>query len=239
MAQDPAPSTASEPSTDLGHLASAVGHHVINAFSAIVSNAEMLQLRAQTNIPLDPAEVSDLIIRTALRASGVARRLIDYTRPLTAIGDATVSLDRLAAEFVESQRARRLPGVTWAADLAEVPPITGHRDELRKMLGYIVENSLEAMPTRGGTITLATSTDDRGWVVLEVRDSGSGMAPHVAERAIEPFFSTKGGHLGVGLSIANGIWRRHRGAMSVHSQPGRGTEVRLGVDPDGGGPRPR
>ena len=50
-------------------------------------------------------------------------------------------------------------------------------------------------------------------------------------RAVEPFFSTKPGHLGVGLSIANGIWRRHRGTLSIRTQPGEGTSARLCVEP--------
>ena len=96
--------------TDLGHLASAVGHHVINAFSAIVSNAEILRLMARSDTPIDPVAVADHIIRTAVDASGVARRLIDYTRPITAAATAPVALDQLAAEVVEVSTAGRPPG---------------------------------------------------------------------------------------------------------------------------------
>ena len=60
------------------------------------------------------------------------------------------------------------------------------------------------------------------------------MPPATAERAIEPFFTTKHGHLGVGLSIANGIWRRHRGTLAVFSRAGEGTKIRLCVDPSSG-----
>ena len=99
------------------------------------------------------------------------------------------------------------------------------------MLGHLLKNAYEAIPARGGTISLATSTDTRGWNVLEVRDSGHGMEPKTLERAVEPFFSTRPGHLGVGLSIANGIWRRHRGTLSIQSIPGEGTRIRLCVEP--------
>jgi two-component system, NtrC family, sensor kinase len=50
-------------------------------------------------------------------------------------------------------------------------------------------------------------------------------------RATEPFFSTKPGHPGIGLSIANGIWRRHRGTLSIRSRPDEGTLIRLCVEP--------
>ena len=63
---------------NLGHLSSGVGHHVINAFSAIVSNAELLRLNPTAVAPADRVALADTIIRAALEASHVARRLIDF-----------------------------------------------------------------------------------------------------------------------------------------------------------------
>lgn len=222
----------------LGHLSSGVGHHVINAFAAIVSNAELLRLDPPMPDLGEPAELAETIIRTALDAATVARRLIDYTRPVTsteadraAYQTDTLALDRLVAGFVDRERDRARDGVVWVVDLAPVAPIRGHEAQLRSMLAQLVRNACEAMPPGGGTVTLSTSTDDRGWNVLEIRDTGHGMDTSVRERAVEPFFSTRPGHLGVGLSVANGIWRRHRGTLSLHGQPGEGTRVRLCVDP--------
>jgi two-component system sensor histidine kinase HydH len=52
------------------------------------------------------------------------------------------------------------------------------------------------------------------------------------ERAMEPFYTTKNGHLGVGLSIANGIWRRHHGTVEIVTRPDEGSILRLCVDPN-------
>jgi two-component system, NtrC family, sensor kinase len=222
----------------LGHLSSGVGHHVINAFSAIVSNAELLRLNPPMATAADPAALAETIINSALEASTVARRLIDYTRPVTSIEPEraafqtdTLSIDRLVAAVVESEQAAGRDGVNWETDLVPVAPIRGHETQLRSMLVLLLQNAYEAMPEYGGVILLSTSTDSRGWIVLEVRDSGSGMETHTLERAVAPFFSTKPGHIGVGLSIANGIWRRHRGTLSIQSQPGEGTRIRLCVEP--------
>jgi two-component system, NtrC family, sensor kinase len=228
--------------TNLGHLSAGVGHHVINAFSAIVSNAELLQLKPPLNNGVnDPAALADTIVRTALEAATVARRLIDYTRTVTSIdlecGSFTptlLSLDRLVAEVVAEVSASGLRDVVFVTELAPTPPIRGHAGQLRGMLRNLLRNAFEAMFEGKGTISLSTSTDTRGWVVLELRDSGQGMTPETMERAVEPFFSTKLGRLGVGLSIANGVWRRHRGTMSIQSQPGEGTAIRLCVEPLGG-----
>jgi len=177
-------------------------------------------------------------IPTALDASTVARRLIDYTRPVTSIdpelGSAepsSLALDRLVEEVVADRRANGPQGIEWVTELNTIPPIRAHAAHLRAMLGHLINNSIEAMPKQAGTIWVGTSTDSRGWVVVDLRDSGQGMEGETMVRAVEPFFSSKPGHLGVGLSIANGIWRRHRGTLSLRSQPGEGTAVRLCVEP--------
>jgi two-component system NtrC family sensor kinase len=227
------PEIAPKALNDLGQLGSAVGHNVINAFSAIVSNAELLRIKLASNAtPIDPASIADTIIDTALEASSVARRLIDFTRPITTIGEDRVTLDRLVADYVEARRESETQGMTWSARLDPVPPIRGQAGQLESMLDLLVANAREAMVPGGEkAITFSTSLDHRGWVMLEVRDTGRGMEPAVLERAVEPFFSTKIGHLGVGLSIANGIWRRHRGTLSLRSQPGEGATLKLCVEP--------
>jgi signal transduction histidine kinase len=223
---------------NLGHLSAGVGHHVINAFSAIVSNAELLRLNPPFASIAEPGILADTIVRSAVEASTVARRLIDFTRPVTsidpsqaAIEPSTIALDHLAGEVVEGERAAGPSHVHWHADLAPMPPIQGHALQLRAMLLHMIKNAYEAMPPTGGVISLSTARDARGWIVIELRDSGQGMTDATLIRATEPFFSTKPGQLGVGLSIANGIWRRHRGTLSIRSQPGEGTLLRLCVEP--------
>ena len=230
------PKDAPKVLNDLGHLGSGVGHHVINAFSAIVSNAELLRIKlAATATPIDPESIATMIIDTAMEASTVARRLIDFTRPITTIGEVSVHLDRVVDEFARRKQAEDAPGVGWSTTLDPVPAIKGRADQLHAMLEMLVSNARESFQAgQGGTISLTTSVDSRGWVMLEIRDSGRGMEPEVLEQAVEPFFSTKSGHLGVGLSIANGIWRRHRGTLSLKSRPGQGTVVRLCVEPSNG-----
>ena len=226
---------SAEPLNNLGHLSSAVGHHVINAFSAVVSSAEIMRIKMASATPIDPSSLADMIINTALEAASVARRLIDYTRPITEIGARELLLHELIAAYVAAERAKDTAGaITWITDLAEVPPIRGHEVHMRTMLSLILDNSREAMVASGTkSVSFATSVDSRGWVVLEIRDSGAGMEPEVLERAVEPFFTTKPGQMGVGLSIANGIWRRHKGTLSLKSVPREGTLLRLCVEPIG------
>ena len=103
--------------TDLGHLSGGVGHHVINAFSAIVSNAELLRLKSPSKAGADPAALAETIIQTSLDAATVARRLIDFTRPLTTIESrdpagqiVALALDRLAEDSWPSRSRAGDPG---------------------------------------------------------------------------------------------------------------------------------
>ncbi len=106
----------------------------------------------------------------------------------------------------------------------EIARISGDPDQLRAMIMRFAENAREALPAGGGTIEFTTQTDARDWVVLTIRDSGCGMSQEVQRRATEPFFSTKDEHAGVGLTIAQVIWRRHRGALFDREPAGRGDD---------------
>jgi signal transduction histidine kinase len=224
---------------ELGHLAAAVGHHVINAFSAVVSNAELIRSHAKSP-NCDAHELASLaaaIIENALGASHVPRRLIDFTRRFTSPGFdqkadpiVLIDLNQLLRETVEHHRAIDESSVDWILDLGRIPMIRGSASQIRSLLEYLIQNAREAMPKGKGRISFRTSTDERNWVFLEVRDTGCGMTPEVLKRATEPFFTTKSGRSGIGLSVAHGIWRRHRGALSIESQPGEGTLIRLGVE---------
>ena len=221
---------------ELGQISASVGHGVINAFCTIVSNAELLRMLAERGGGPRSVELSQIIVKTAIDASNVARKLIDQSRLATTTSRDSLSLDQLAAEEVEARREAGVTGVSWEADLAKVPPIPGDASQLRRMLDYLIGNALEALPEEGGRITLATGTDDRGWTWLEVRDTGAGMPPEVQERAVEPFFTTKPGRTGLGLTIANGIWRRHGGMLSIrcsdNDQSHPGATIRLLIEPE-------
>ncbi len=121
------------------------------------------------------------------------------------------------------------PAASWLLKLEPIPPIPGQAEPLREMFRQFFRNAVDALPEGKGTITISTQTAPSHWSVVEIRDNGCGMTPEVMEHALEPFYTTKPDHLGIGLAIARGIWRRHRGTMSVESQPGEGTTVRLSV----------
>ncbi|HET7293610.1 MAG TPA: ATP-binding protein [Vicinamibacteria bacterium] len=97
-------------------------------------------------------------------------------------------------------------------------------DQLRRVLLNVVNNALEAMEGRSGKLRVATSREDRE-VVISVADSGPGVED--VERIFEPYYTTKVKGTGLGLAIARQIVEEHHGRITVESQLGVGTTVRI------------
>jgi len=220
------------------HLASSVGHKVVNSLSTIVSQAEILRTvygsSGEHRAEIDQAIGS--IIKTALDSALVTQRMMDYSHEAVMTdrsrpdrGWEEVRLDRLIAELADPVRERLGPGITLALDLAPLPPILGQLKALRHLITLLIENAAESLAGRSGTVTVRTYEEPDGRIAVEVRDDGAGISDDVLEHATDPFFSTKPEHRGVGLTLARGIWRLHRGFMLIESEPGQGTVVRLTV----------
>jgi two-component system, NtrC family, sensor kinase len=230
-----------DPYMVLGHLSTTVVHHVINYFSTIVSQAEILKAMIASPssvVPPEAAGRADAIIKAALDGSNLARGLAEFSRKATAFSagpdedeGSVVDLNQLVNERVADQKRRFGSKTQWLVRLSDGVRIRGEESQLRVMLDRLLENAREALPAEGGSVTVATLVDPMGRLALEIHDSGSGMEAEVLEHALDPFFSTKPGHLGLGLVLARGIWRRHRGAFSIETEPGRGTFVRLSYTP--------
>ena len=119
-------------------------------------------------------------------------------------------------------------GIEVQRKFADLPPVSGHADELVQVWTNLIHNAMHAMAGRGRLqIESAQQGDD---VVVSVTDSGPGVPPALQAKIFEPFFSTKprGEGTGLGLHICRQIVAKHGGAIALHSAPGKTTfSVRL------------
>jgi signal transduction histidine kinase len=109
----------------------------------------------------------------------------------------------------------------------DVPPVEAYAGELNQVWTNLIDNALDAMDGTG-TLRMTTRADTDG-VVIEIADTGPGMAPEVAARAFDAFYTTKdvGKGTGLGLDIARRIvTERHGGTIAIDSHPG-GTRLRV------------
>ena len=113
------------------------------------------------------------------------------------------------------------PAIEPALDLAEGGlPITADRDQLRRALGNLILNAVDAMP-RGGSLKVRTARAGQG-ARIQVSDSGEGLTAEECGRLFTPYYTTKQHGTGLGLAIVQSVISDHHGKISVESEPGRG-----------------
>jgi signal transduction histidine kinase len=118
------------------------------------------------------------------------------------------------------------PAITRELFLKEgLPEIDGDPELLHRAFQNVVLNALDAMPA-GGTLTLRTSELD-GKVHVEIADTGNGLTPEESARLFTPYYTTKPQGTGLGLAIVQSVVSDHHGTVSISSEEGRGTTIRI------------
>ena len=223
----------SEKMASVGLLAAGVAHEVNTPLTGISSYTQMLRDRIETDDPR--AELLEKIEKQTFRAAKIINNLLNFSRAAGSefepLDVNRVLLDVLS--LVEHQLdSSRIKVVREMA--AELPMVRGNENRLQQVFFNLILNARDAMPS-GGWLTLATRADDDA-VVVEVRDTGTGIKSEDIKRIYDPFFTTKGigRGTGLGLSVSYGILQEHGGAIFVDSAPGQGTTFQIALPPDGG-----
>jgi signal transduction histidine kinase len=212
----------------VGELAGSVAHEVNNPVGVILANATHLLRRAE---PCD-RDGLELIRKNAQRVAAITSGLLQFARRLP--GERTaVDLNQVVGEAVALVRHRFDAGaVTLESSLAsDLPGLHAVHDEVLQACVNLLNNALDAV-AGGGHVTTRTSRE-RARVILEVSDTGEGIAPQHLARVFDPFFSTKeaGKGTGLGLAITKRILDAHGGEIRVRSAPGEGACFTISLPP--------
>ncbi|RJP25091.1 MAG: PAS domain S-box protein [Candidatus Abyssobacteria bacterium SURF_5] len=205
-----------------------VAHEVRNPLQVIEMGIEMLakEVKGQRNT----IEILGELHYGVNALAEVINYLVDYALPLhLQISSLTVSevvdeaLDKVSYKLKNTKVRKEL-------DVDSVR-VMGDKEKLAQGLSNIITNSIEAMP-RGGLLAIRSRNfpyQNPKRVILRIADRGCGISPENLPRVIEPFFSTKPGGVGLGLSISRKIVRAHKGSMIIRSKKNRGTTVRISL----------
>jgi signal transduction histidine kinase len=218
----------SEKMASIGLLAAGLAHEVNTPLTGISSYTQMLREQVAG---LDPkAELLDKIEKQTFRAAKIINNLLNFSRSgsaeLETLDLNKVVLDVLSLLEHQLDKSR----IKLRKELAEaLPPVRGNENRLQQVFFNLILNARDAMP-RGGWLTLATSADD-DTVIVEVKDTGTGIKREDIKRIYDPFFTTKGigRGTGLGLSVSYGILQEHGGAIFVDSAPGQGTTFQVAL----------
>lgn len=218
---------ASETLAVVGEMASAVAHGLRNPLASIRSSAE-LALEERPSEPLRES-LTD-IVRQSDRLEGWIREFITGAQP-TAVELERITLDGVIAESIEAFDTQlETQGIRKAVVVDEaLPAIRGNAASLRQVLNSLIANAVEAMP-KGGELTISAHADGDGRQVrICVSDSGHGVPPEQLNKLFQPFSTSKGTGLGVGLYLARRIMDRHRGTLELATPAAGGTRATIRI----------
>ncbi len=215
-----------------GLLAAGIAHEVGNPLAGISGVVQMLDRR-----DLDPYTRDKLsLVHTQLaRIQAILRELITFSRPASdARGKVSVRevVDE-ALGIAKYYRGGKNRSIT--ADVpADLPPLTGVRDQFVQVLFNLVLNAIDATDKGGGIRVAAELADGR--VVLSVTDDGGGIPPDAMPRLFRPYYTTKKHGTGLGLFVLRRIVEAHGGRVGVESRVGEGTTFRVELPVEDGSP---
>jgi signal transduction histidine kinase len=211
--------------SSIGSLSSGIAHQLNNPLNNISTSGRILTEELQNH----PA-TTDITYRMlhnidteTMRARDIVRGLLDFCRPAEldiAPCPLSVTVDA-AIQLAAGQLPSRI------RILREIPesltPLMDHQ-RMQEVFINLLINAGQAMGDDSGTITIRAMAE-AGRALIEVCDTGSGIAPEILERIFDPFYSTKdvGYGTGLGLYVAYGIIQEHHGTVEVQSVQGKGT----------------
>ena len=203
-----------------GELAAGVAHEVNNALVAILGETEVARR------PADKEALHAAMGRVETqgrRIAEIVQGLLGFARPQPpqrgAIDVRDLVRETLVLMAHDLGRSRIRTETRFAPDL---PLVLADSKQIQQVLVNLFTNAAQAMEARGGTL-LVNIHPCPGGVSLEVHDSGVGIPGENLPRVFDPFFSTKEGGNGLGLSVSYSIIQAHGGEMTVRSTPDEGT----------------
>ncbi len=225
----------------IGQLAGGVAHDFNNLLQAIIGNCDLLLMRHAAGDP-SFAEINE-VRQNSVRAAGLVRQLLAFSRQQTlqprvlALADTMTELSHLLRRLLGERVNLKFE---QASDLWAVRADEG---QISNAIVNLVVNARDAMPPEGGTVTIRTSNATLqaarpigtglmpagDYVLIEVADTGRGIALENQVKIFEPFFTTKpvGHGTGLGLSTVYGVVKQTGGFITVESALGKGAAFQV------------
>jgi two-component system NtrC family sensor kinase len=211
----------------VGKVSAQVAHEIRNPLSSIGLNVEMLQdqlAAASFAGEAERKEANELLTSVTREVDHLTEITEDYLRlarlPAPTLRAENV-VDLVDGVLSFSSQELERAGVKVVRQMNGAVPVMADGGQLKQVLHNLVRNAREAMGG-GGTLTVSASSGEQG-VQVRVSDTGSGLTEEARKRLFEPFFSTKRGGTGLGLSLSRQIVLAHGGTLEAAPSEGPGT----------------
>jgi two-component system, NtrC family, sensor kinase len=172
--------------------------------------------------------ILEKIKRQTMRASDIVNNLLNFSRTGN-VEFAEMEINRVLDDTIQLLEPQlRNTQIKIERNYSENLPLTlGNSSKLQQVFMNLLLNARDAMPN-GGELVIRTQSRE-SVLLIDVSDTGIGIAPENIAKIYDPFFTTKGvgQGTGLGLAVSYGIIQEHKGRIFVESKPGEGTRFRI------------
>jgi signal transduction histidine kinase len=211
----------SEKLAALGQLAAGIAHEIRNPLTSI--NILIHSLRESLPSKNSHGEDLKVIEEEIDRINEIVDQFLRFAKPASPLLEKAeiTPIFEETLQLLKPQIERRK--ISVQKEFRSLPPITIDREQMKQAVLNLLLNAIQAMPEGGRLRLNGQVPEDNQGVRLSIKDSGIGIPPEDMDKLFDPFFSTKEGGIGLGLSIAHRIIDQHQGKIEVESTPGKGT----------------
>jgi signal transduction histidine kinase len=215
----------SEKLAALGQLAAGIAHEIRNPLTSI--NILIHSLREGLSSEHSHGEDLKVIEEEIDRINEIVDQFLRFAKPASPLLKKVkiIPIFEETLQLLKPQIERQR--ISVQKHFRSLPLITIDKEQMKQVVLNLLLNAIQAMPEGGRLDLSALVSEENQGIHISIQDSGVGIPPEDMNKLFDPFFSTKEGGIGLGLSIAHRIIDQHRGKIEVESTPGKGTQVTI------------
>jgi PAS domain S-box-containing protein len=223
----------------IGTLAGGIAHDFNNILTSIMGFTEMAKLRIKGDSEI--VHFLNQVLKSGARAAELVNQILTFSRQ-TEHEKKRVQIVSIVHEVLQLLRSSLPATIEIQREISVTPEksvVLADATQIHQVLMNLATNAAHAMRISGGVMTIGVAAVDIDetfvpkilnlqpgpYILLTIKDTGHGMDASVLERIFDPYFTTKGPGegSGIGLAVVQGIVKSHGGAITVQSEPGKGT----------------
>jgi len=200
-------------------------HEIKNPLTPIILSAERIRRRLLSHFEGKEKDVLDETTSVIIKSVDDIKRIVNELTKLTHTSQAKAmeDINLIVDEAIDLYR-HLYQNITFQLEKAKIPQFRVDRDGIKRVMINLITNSVKAIDSKEGTITVNTKYDkQKGVGIIEVADTGRGIPAEDKEKIFDPYFTKEKGGMGLGLAIVHSIVLDHHGKIHVEDNIPQGT----------------